>query len=65
MTTIRNVDTSSPQRPGSVPALHPQRTLDPDQPPLHHPHTVPGQPLMNQFRKSDKTSLLTGFNSSN
>ena len=64
MTTIRNVDTSSPQRPGSVPALHPQRPLDPDQPALHRPHPLPGPPLMDQFRKSEKL-LLTGFNSSN
>ena len=46
--------------PGSIPALHPQRPLDPDQPPLHRPHPLPGPPLMDQFRKSEKL-LLTGF----
>ena len=50
--------------PGSIPALHPQRPLDPDQPALHRPHPLPGPPLMDQFRKSEKL-LLTGFNSSN
>ena len=27
---------------GSLPTLHPQRPLDPDQPPLHHAHPLPG-----------------------
>ena len=31
--------------PGSIPALHPQRTLDPDQPSLHHAHPLPGSNL--------------------
>ena len=31
--------------PGSIPALHPQRPLDPDQPSLHHAHPLPGSNL--------------------
>ena len=29
--------------PGSVPSLHPQRSLDPDKSPLHLPHALPAE----------------------
>ena len=37
--------------PGSISALHPQRSLDPHQPPLHHAHPLPGGGLRRRICK--------------